>query len=222
MNLIKVLEELKIDMSITESPVQFLLFQEIFLEDYAPLYQGGYNTIFNKVSLDKYFNNELTLKELLSNADTSKLELPYKDEFFPLICERLEEIKDLPNPIFNSKRNLILEAIITSSNTFISLPYIGVSLHKYELATLLALTEWESWFMSTFGWGHGYTAITFEFKSIFNIGELEIYLPYDEMKRLIDKLPHHHYENLYSDLELTKTDIKEDMEILTRLSSVDV
>lgn len=49
MNLIKVLDNLKFDESMTEHPMSFLLWKEAELENgYVPFYWGGYNQLFKR------------------------------------------------------------------------------------------------------------------------------------------------------------------------------
>lgn len=205
MNLIKLLDYIDIDSLIPTVPLQLLLFKEIHLEkEYARSYWGGYETVFNKEALNRYFQDELTYDEILKAKDLSSFELPFKVEFIPLIKERLEEIKALPDPVFNEEKMTILKAIIDSSNEFISLSYITKSIHKNELLTLLAVTEWEFWLQSVFGWGLDYLSIGFKFTNIFDIDELEVYLPYEEIKNLMDKLPpkyHMEYQKLINNNE---------------------
>jgi len=113
----------------------------------------------------------------------------------------------------------ILNSLILSSSAFVSLPYIRKSIHKHELITLLALTEWEFWFQTCSGWGVSYTALTIKFNSIFDISELEIYLPYDELNQLLDKLQFQN-EELYRNLESSKN--IEESELFARLSNLNM
>ncbi|KYG33419.1 hypothetical protein [Priestia endophytica] len=224
MNLVKLLDRIKIDPDITTNPVEFLLFKELHLEkEYTPLYLGGYRTVFSKETLNKYFQDEITYHDILQSVDLPEIELPFQDIFIPLIKERLEEIETLPEPVWDEEKMIIFRSLLDTPNAFISLPYITKSIHKHELLTLLALTEWNPGFMTAFGGGWGYAAIIFESISIFDIDELEVYLPYDEMKNLIDQLPHYHYEKIYEHLEFTKKSLeKRDKEILNYLSSFKV
>jgi len=204
-NLIKLLEQINVDPHMTYNPVHFLIFKEAHLEDkFAPMYCGGYRQLFNKEILNKFFQNEISYEEILQAVDLTTLELPNQDEILPLIKERLEEINSLPQPVLSNEKMAILNSLILSSNAFISLPYIRKSIHKQELITLLALAEWDFWFQTCSGWGLDYTALNIKFTSIFDISELEIYLPYVELKQLLDKRPSFQNEALYKNLELSK------------------
>ncbi|UNT53588.1 hypothetical protein [Lysinibacillus capsici] len=220
MNLIKLLNQINIDQTITANPIHFLLFKESHFENlYMPMYWGGYGRLFNKEILNEFFKNEISYDEIIQAVDLTTLELPYQNEFLPLIKERLEEIKSLSEPVLNSEKMNILNSLILSSSAFISLPYIRKSIHKHELITLLALTEWEFWFQTCSGWGVSYTALTIKFNSIFDISELEIYLPYDELNQLLDKLQFQN-EELYRNLESSKN--IEESELFARLSNLNM
>ncbi len=56
----------------------------------------------------------------------------------------------------------------------------------------------------------GYTALTVQVSSIFNIHELEIYLPVKEMKALIHKLPKMQTEDTMLELVQTNDSRTED------------
>ncbi|KYG33421.1 hypothetical protein [Priestia endophytica] len=217
MNLIELLDYIDIDVAIKADPVEFLLFKETFLENgYSPLNWGGYHSVFNKEALNQYFQNELTYDEILQTK-ASYDEFPFQDEFLPLIKKRLEEIKALPNPSFSEEQMMVLKAIANSPSDFISLCYITKSIHKNELFTLLAFTEWDFWFQSVSGFGLDYISIGFKFTTIFDIDDLEVYLPYDEMKNLIDQLP-----SQYQFKSTKRITNNSNEEMLNRLSSLRV
>lgn len=224
MNLIRELDKIAVDMSIKKNPLNFIIFQELYLNynnDYEPIYLGGYQEIFNKTSLYDFFEGELSYHDILKAHDLSKFELRDQKRMLPLIKERLEEVKQLDSPAYNQEKLIILKSIVKSSNQYISLPYLGKSLHKNELlTTLLAITEWNYDFVSVGGWGLNYVAITFV-KSIFtDIVDLEVYLPYVEMKNLIEQLPD--YQNsgsLKSVLEYTKKYNDEAEKMLKRIDN---
>lgn len=208
MNLIKELDKIAVDIAYTEHPLYFLLFQEMELNlnnDYSPIYLGDYEKIFNKKPLNNFFEGELSYDELLKAKNLEKLQLDNKELIFYIIKERLEDIKHLDSPIYNEEKLIILKAIADSINQYIPLPYSGKSLHKNELLTLLAITGWNYKFITVGGWGVNYVAIVFEITTIFTeIVELEIYFPYEEMKKLIQQLPVSFTDVLNSDLESSK------------------
>lgn len=138
------------------------------------------------------------------------MDVPYKERFIPLIEERLEKIKKLPEPELTKDQFYVLSALVNSTSQFFSLPYLGKSVHKDSLVALLALTKWDFWFQSISGWGLGYTALTVQVSSIFNIHELEIYLPVKEMKALIHKLPKMKTEDTMLELVQTNDSRTED------------
>jgi len=218
-NLITLLGHLKFDVSMTEHPMSFLLWKEAELEnEYVPFYWGGYNQIFNNENLDRYFEGLMTYEEILQTVNLATMELPYKEKFIPLIKERLEEIKKLPEPELTKDQFYVLSALVHSESQFFSLTYLGKSVHKDSLVTMLALTQWNFWFQSISGWGIGYTALTLQVSSIFDIHELEIYLPVKEMKALIHKLPKLKTETTMLELDHTNTSrTEENKEKLVRL-----
>ncbi|WJE41189.1 hypothetical protein QRD86_00100 (plasmid) [Bacillus halotolerans] len=189
MNLITILDQLNIDQEITERPVYFLLFQEMHIDKkYKPFYPVHYDEIFCKESLNKYFNDEISIREIIDDVDTSDMDLPYRENFMPLIIERLEKIKELPIPVFNSEQIIVMKAILESINPYIPFPYLNVSLHKRELITLLSLTEWDYGCTSNRGWNQDFISISFLINSVFEMPELEISLPFSDMKKLMKKL----------------------------------
>lgn len=220
MNIIKILNQMEFDLALKDSPVTFLMFKEMYFEGYR-IFTGGYEKIFNKNVLDKYFDNEIELKEIIAAQDLTTLELPHFDVLFPEICNRMEVIRGMTEPVLTIDRKLIFEAILNSSNSFISLPYIGKSLHKRELLTLLYLTEWEHHFQSMVGWGQDYTSLTFKIKSIYEFEELEIYLPYLEMEHLIKTCSYRDVEKGIKELEYLETThaycLEESSAILNRI-----
>ena len=220
MNLIKELDKIAVDPAITKSPLYFLILQEMFLsDDYTPIYLGHYEKIFNKESLNRFFEGELSYDDMLMAHDLSKLQLDNQESMFPLIKIRLEEIKNLCSPTFNEEKLIILKTIVDSINQYIPIPYLRKSLHKNELLTLLCVTNWSWNLKSVFGWGELYTAIGFKINSIFkDISELEVYLPYEEMKKLIDQLPEYQNEDVYSTLESTKKYNDKAEEMLKRIN----
>ncbi|WP_382549387.1 hypothetical protein [Streptomyces sp. NPDC057131] len=99
------------------------------------------------------------------------MELPYKEKFIPLIEERLEEIKKLPEPELSKDQFYVISALFHSECQFFSLPYLGKSVHKDSIIAMLALTKWDFWFQSISGWGMGYTALTVQVSTVFDIHE---------------------------------------------------
>lgn len=204
MNLVKELDKIDVDPAFTKSPLRFLILQEMFLsDDYTPIFLGHYEKIFNKESLNRFFEGELSYNDMLMAHDLSKLQLDNQESMFPLIKMRLEEIKNLDSPTYNEEKLIILKTIVDSINQYIPIPCLRKSLHKNELLTLLAVTQWNYDFVTVGGWGDNYIAIHFKITSIFTeISDLEIYLPYEEMKSLIEYLPD------YQNNELLKRDLK--------------
>lgn len=206
MNLVKELDKIALDPIITDSPFYFLIFEEMHLIDgYTPIYLGNYEKIFNKESLNRFFEGQLSYDEMLMAHDLSNIQLDNQELMFPLIKMRLEEIKTLGSPTFNEEKLIILKSIGDSINQYIPIPNLRKSLHKNELLTFLCVTKWSWDLKSVFGWGESYTSIGFKINSIFeDISELEVYLPYEEMKKLIEQLPEYQNDDVYSALESTK------------------
>lgn len=223
MNLIKELDKIAVDIAITEHPFKFIIFQELYLDynnDYKPTYLGDYDEIFNKISLSEFFEGKITYEEMLKPHNLAKYELKDQQRMFPLINARLDVIKELDRPVYNKEKLIILKAIVESNNQYISLPYLMRSLHKNELLTLLSITEWNYDFVTVSGWGVCYTAISFEITSIFpEIVELEVYLPYEEINKLIQQLPNYkNSESLKQNLEYTKKYNDKAEEMLKRIN----
>ena len=195
MNIITLLDELNLENSMVMNPVHFLLFQETFIENYAPMYFGGYGKIYNKDTLNKYFTGKTSFEETFKDVEYKDFELPHKDILLPLIKWRIEEIKDLDEPQMTKDKKIILNAVLNSVNEFISLPYIGKSLHKLELITLLSLTEWGYGFSASLGnESDAYIALEISIVTIFDL-RFEVYLPHAEIKNLIELLSPTYYSD---------------------------
>lgn len=196
MNLIKVLDKISLDTSIMKDPIQFLLCDELhFKYEYTQwIFLRHYSEVFNKNWLNKFFEDELTYNEMLLLEESPQLELPNQPHFLPLIKERLERIKCLAEPTFNKLKLVILKSIADYPSQFISLPNSGSSIPKDDLLTLIAVAEWDCYFTKSLSFGHYYTAISFELKSILDGSKFEVYLPREEMKKLEEKFPELQYE----------------------------
>ena len=218
-NIVKLLEELKLNSLIKAEPIRFILFNEFYLEEITTLDIYKYRFLLTKEVLEEYFDKDIKVTDLVKYNDVEKLDPIYK-EFLQVICERLENIKSVEFPKMTDYRKTILKAILNSNNIFISLPNREKTIHKYELITFLSLIEWESYAISnTFGWDSHYTSIEFEFDHIFNIGKLEVHLSQSEMKSLYESLPKLKYEETSKGIsEISDIYSERNKEIIASLS----
>ncbi|PDY14194.1 hypothetical protein COO16_04070 [Bacillus pseudomycoides] len=170
------------DLSVSRDPIEILFFNERINEGRS-FYIVGYEEVFSVEILESYLKDEMKFKDILTRCKSCERELPYLDEFVPLLEERLEYLKNKQKIIRNEGHHIVMNALLNSKCTSFAL-YDG-DVDKYYLLTLLSIIEWSPYFMSCVGWGRNDTILAIAIDIPFVSSDIEILLPIEETEKLI-------------------------------------